>query len=105
MLPWASSPVPSAPTAPCSGSTSLPAGSTLDLRSDGTFTYVPPAAGACTASFTYLVNGMQSHTATITDCARAVSCAGSPPVAGSGSFTSNVATLFERFPRQACCSS
>ena len=77
------------------GSTSLPAGSTLDLRSDGTFTYVPPAAGACTASFTYLVNGMQSHTATITDCARAVSCAGSPPVAGSGSFTSNVATLLK----------
>jgi hypothetical protein len=77
---------------------SLPAGATLDFRSDGTFTYVPPATGACSASFTYLVNGTQSHTATITDCANATSCAGGRPVAGNGSFTSNIVSQLKVAP-------
>jgi hypothetical protein len=70
-----------------------PSVGTLDLRPDGTFTYVPPAAPAsCSTTFTYLVNGTQSHTATIADCANAVSCAGARPVAGPGSFTSNLSS-------------
>ncbi len=72
--------------------TSLPAGGTLDLQSNGTFTYTPPATGSCAGSFTYKVNGAQLHTATINDCAGATSCAGAAPVAGAGTFTSSVAS-------------
>jgi hypothetical protein len=78
------------------GTTVLPAGGSLDFHSDGTFTYVPPAAPAsCGGSFTFLVNGKQAYTATITDCAGSATCAGQRPVAGSGSFTSPVATRIQ----------
>jgi len=80
------------------GTSTLPAGGTLDFHSDGTFTYVPPATGTCAGSFTYLVNGTASHTATISDCNGATSCAGNAPVAGNGSFTSNVASVIKIAP-------
>ena len=80
------------------GTTTLPAGGTLDFHPDGTFTYVPPATGSCTGSFTYLVNGVQTHTASITDCGGATSCAGQRPVAGTGSFTSPIATRIQIQP-------
>src|SRR5450631_3227510 len=40
----------------------------LTVQSNGTFTYVPPATGACGGTFTYLGNNTQSVTSTITEC-------------------------------------
>jgi hypothetical protein len=40
----------------------------LTIQSNGTFTYVPPASGACGGTFTYLVNNTQSVTSTIAEC-------------------------------------
>lgn len=65
----------------------------VNLQSNGTFTYTPPATGACAGSFTFTVNGSTTQTtATIADCTSSPSCAGARPIAGPGTYTSNVAT-------------
>lgn len=74
-----------------------PAG--LTLRSNGTFTYVPPATGECAGSFTFTVNGSTTTTlATIANCASSAACAGARPVAGAASFTSNIASRAQVSP-------
>ncbi|MGH7485971.1 MAG: hypothetical protein ACREMY_10290, partial [bacterium] len=75
------------------GTNSLPAGSALNVASNGTFAYTPPTSGSCAGSFTFVVNGQaaNTYTATISDCTASASCAGSAPVAGNGVFTSSVA--------------
>jgi FtsP/CotA-like multicopper oxidase with cupredoxin domain len=40
----------------------------LTIQSNGTFTYVPPATGACGGDFTYLINNSQSVTSHILEC-------------------------------------
>jgi Multicopper oxidase len=79
--------------------------SRLSFQSNGTFTYTPPATGACGGSFTYLVNGQVSatHTATITQCDASTNggngCSvAAAPVVGPVQFTSNVATRFASAP-------
>jgi hypothetical protein len=80
-----------------SGTPSLPAADTLNFHSDGTFTYKSMAA-PCGGQFTYLVNGSAAHTATITDCSTVLTCKGSAPTAGNGTFTSKIATRLEVAP-------
>jgi len=84
------------------GTVSLQGGITaLAFRSDGTFTYTPPASpAACGGTFTYLVNGLASATgtATITQCDASTSgCAalGAAPTANADSYTSNIATFLQ----------
>src|SRR5882762_350361 len=81
-----------------------PAGLSLTFNSDGTFTYTQlPAATTCGGSFTYLVNGLNTATATIQQCDSSTGSAGGctvggAPVAGPIEFTSNVATLYASSP-------
>ncbi len=85
-----------------SSSAGLPTGSSLSLQSNGTFTYVPPTTGACGGAFTYLVNGTQSHTATITQCDATTQGAGctlaAAPVVGNIQFSSNIASRYASAP-------
>jgi len=65
----------------------------LTVQSNGTFTYVPPAAQPqCGGSFTYLVNNTQSVTSTIAECDATSSSAsgcklGGAPKLANDSFT------------------
>jgi hypothetical protein len=64
----------------------------LTIQSNGTFTYVPPATGACGGTFTYLVNNSQSVTSTIAECDATSSAAtgcqlGGVPKLANDSFT------------------
>jgi len=81
-------------------SASLPAGSSINVSSNGTFVYTPPTSGTCAGSFTFALNGQTGspQTATISDCTASPTCAGTRPVAGSGSFTSTVAGRLEQSP-------
>ena len=76
--------------------------SNLSLQSNGTFTYIPPATGSCAGSFTYLVNGTQSHLATITECDASVQGTGcslaAAPVAANVQFISNISTRYASPP-------
>lgn len=78
----------------------LPATGTLNFQSNGTFTYTPPAIGACTGSFTYLVDGHNTATALIQECDAAGGngvngcVVGGPPVATDVTFTSSVHSKF-----------
>ena len=72
----------------------------LTLGANGMFTYVPSAA-TCGGSFTFVVNGTLTLTATITQCdASTPGCAAlaAAPVAGPVTFTSNVASRFTAPP-------
>ena len=77
--------------------TSLPG--TLTVQSSGTFTYVPPASGACGGTFTYLVNNSQSVTSTIAECDASTNSAaagcqlGGAPTLANDSFTGSNAKL------------
>ena len=57
-------------------SQSLPAGSSLNFNTNGTFTYTPPTSGACGGSFAFAVNGTANHTATIIECDATIQGAG-----------------------------
>jgi len=72
------------------GTPALPG--TLSFQSNGTFTYSPPAAGACGGTFAFNVNnGTSSYTATIAECDQTVqsaSCSmGKAPVLNNDSYT------------------
>jgi hypothetical protein len=76
-----------------------PATANLAFQSNGTFTYTPPATDSCAASFTFLVNGTLSKTATIAQCDYAASPASTPDCAFSGAptakddpYSSNIAS-------------
>jgi len=81
-----------------------PASLSLTFNSDGTFTYTQlPTATSCGGSFTYLVNGLNTATATIQQCDSSTGSAGgctvgSAAVAGPIEFTSNVATRYASSP-------
>jgi len=80
--------------------TSLVGGdSTLVFQSNGTFTYTPPS-GDCGGSFSYLVNGTLSRTATITRCDAGSGCAalGGAPTAVPDSYTSTIASRLQISP-------
>jgi uncharacterized repeat protein (TIGR01451 family) len=77
-------------------STSLPTGASLNLQSNGTFTYTPPAVGPCAGSFSYNVNNTLALTATIQECG--VGCAGDAPVARNAALTSNFASQIRVSP-------
>ncbi|SCK24541.1 choice-of-anchor Q domain-containing protein [Vogesella sp. LIG4] len=82
------------------GTVSLAGGATaLAFQSNGTFTYTPPSAGACGGSFTFLVNGTVTHTATIQECDASVHAAGctlgGAPTANNANFTSNIASQLQ----------
>src|SRR5882757_8087076 len=86
------------------GVATLTSGS-LTFNSDGTFTYAQaPSDTSCGGSFTYLVNGLNTATATIQRCDSgggngANGCTvGGAPVAGPIEFTSNVATRYASSP-------
>ena len=76
----------------------------LDFRSNGTFTYTSAAGSTvCGGTFTYLVNGTDQHTATITQCdastSSAAGCTLQPaPVVADVVFTSSVATRYASPP-------
>ena len=75
----------------------------LSFNSDGTFTYTQsPAAVSCGGTFSYLVNGLNSATATITECdatTQGSNCAlAGLPIAGSIQFTSSVHTRYSAAP-------
>src|SRR5437016_227689 len=84
------------------GTVSLVGGPTsLAFNSDGTFTYTqPPANTTCGGSFTYLVNGTVTATATITQCDAGTGCSalGAAPTAVADSYTSNVASRLQLAP-------
>jgi hypothetical protein len=72
------------------GAPALPG--TLSFQSNGTFTYSPPASGACGGTFAFNVNnGTSSYTATIAECDQTVqsaSCSmGKAPVLNNDSYT------------------
>jgi Big-like domain-containing protein/multicopper oxidase len=77
------------------GAPALPAGSTLSVQSNGTFTYTPPASGACGGSFNFTVNNNTANplTATIAECDSATQAAGctltGAPTALPDSYTAN----------------
>ncbi len=81
--------------------TSLIGGDTsLVFQSNGTFSYTPPSSD-CGGSFTYLVNGTLSKTATITRCdASTPGCAalGGAPTANNDSYTSPIASRLQISP-------
>ena len=76
----------------------------LILNSDGTFSYTQTAgAPSCGGAFSYMVNGTQAHTATISECdaasATATGCnLAAAPVANAASYTSKVASRFTSPP-------
>src|SRR4029077_17564949 len=86
------------------GTQTLPARSTLTFNADGTFVYTPPASGDCTASFTFLVNGLTTATANIRRCDSgggngANGCSvGSAPVAANIQFFSSVNSRYASSP-------
>src|SRR6202035_4708883 len=64
----------------------------LAFQSNGTFTYTPPATGACGGTFAFNVNNGASHTATIAECDQAAQGAstcvlGKNPIVNNDSFT------------------
>ncbi len=72
------------------GTPALPG--TLAFQSNGTFTYTPPANGACGGTFAFNVNSGASHTATIAECDQTTqgvtTCVlGKNPVVNNDSFT------------------
>ncbi len=80
--------------------------STLTLQPNGTFTYTPSsvasAAGSCGGSFTFLVNGTKTQTATIAQCDANSTAAGcslaAAPSASNVVFTSNIASRYVSSP-------
>ena len=72
-----------------------PAGGTLTLNANGTFTYVPNP-GTTSDSFTYMANGNPAVTATVTLGACTGTCTEAPGAitVNNISYTSNVATFF-----------
>ncbi|MEA3108822.1 MAG: hypothetical protein QOI88_3427 [Gammaproteobacteria bacterium] len=64
----------------------------LTIQSNGTFTYVPPATGACGGSFTYLVNNSQSVTSTIAQCDATSSTATGCTVSGQATLVNDTFT-------------
>jgi len=83
-------------------SNALPAGNSLTVNADGTFTYTPPSAGTCAGSFTYQVNNSATHTATIRQCDSSQSDQGCAvahaPVVSDITFTSSVASRYVSAP-------
>lgn len=78
------------------GTPTLPAGSTLNVQSNGTFTYTPPSSGACGGAFTFVVNNNTASpfTATISECDAGNSAATGcnltgNPIANGDSYTAN----------------
>ncbi|MFM0228918.1 choice-of-anchor Q domain-containing protein [Paraburkholderia sediminicola] len=73
-----------------------PTGGVLTLNQDGTFTYVPNA-GTTSDSFVYQANGNPALTATVTlaACTAGSGCLSGAPVAGNGSYTSNIASRLQ----------
>jgi hypothetical protein len=76
-------------------------GSTLVLNPDGTFTY-SPGSGVTSDSFTYCANGSVTGStcssgvsASVTLSACTGTCLGAAPVAGNGTFVSNIASRLQ----------
>jgi len=79
-------------------SSTLPASATLNFNSNGTFTYNPPATGACGGSFIFAINNSVTHTANILECdAASHSAAGcslsGPPTLQNDSYVSTNAKV------------
>lgn len=77
--------------------------STLKVQANGTFSYTPSSTSICGGSFTYMVNGIASKTATatITQCDvnnGDPSCLAIGPVAKNVVFTSNIASRYASVP-------
>jgi hypothetical protein len=77
--------------------------STLTLQANGTFAYTPSVATSCGGSFTFLVNGTTTQTATIAECDASSSAAtgctvATAPTASAVVFTSNVASRYVSSP-------
>ena len=84
-------------------SVSLGTNDSLDVHSDGTFTYISPAgATSCGGSFHFLVNGTANHTATIAQCDannHDPACAlAQAPVVADVQFISNVSAHYASAP-------
>ena len=77
-----------------------PAHGSLSLSPDGTFTYVPDTTwtGTTTDTFVYAANGNPAINALVTMGACTGACKGGAPIAGSASYTSNVASRFHIGP-------
>ncbi|MFM0030737.1 Ig-like domain-containing protein [Paraburkholderia madseniana] len=73
-----------------------PTQGTLTLNPDGTFVYVPNA-GATSDSFVYQANGNPAVSATVTlaACTAGNNCLSGPPVAGNGTYVSNIASRLQ----------
>ena len=67
----------------------------VQLDPNGTFSYTPPTSGSCNGSFTFVVNGSTTLTATITQCASSSCGLGSAPTAVGDTYTSNIATRLQ----------
>lgn len=74
-----------------------PAGGTVTLNSDGTFTYAPNS-GTTSDTFTYQANGNPALKATVTLTACGKGCLGKAPTANADSYTSNVASQLHIAP-------
>jgi hypothetical protein len=74
-----------------------PTGGTVALSSDGTFTYTPSSATACTGSFFYYANGNTLVTAkvSINTCTSSGGCLGSAPTAQPDFYTSNISSRLQ----------
>ncbi len=83
------------------GTPALPAGSSLNFSSNGTFVYSPPATGACAGTFTFSVNnGTTPYTATIAECdttsSSAAGCAvGGAPTLNADTYTASNAKFLQ----------
>ena len=76
-----------------------PAGGTVTLNANGTFTYVP-ASGTTSDSFTYQANGNPAIFATVTlaNCATTTGCLTGAPTAKADAYTSNLASRMQVSP-------
>jgi hypothetical protein len=67
----------------------------LQLRDNGTFTYTPPSTGNCSGAFDFVVNGTNTYTATIAQCASAACGLGAAPTALADTYASKIAHRFQ----------
>jgi len=77
-----------------------PSNGTVTLNPDGTFVYVPSSATVANDMFTYYGNNNNTAaalqaTVTIAPCTTGNTCLGNAPIAGNGSYNSNVSSLIK----------